>query len=84
MDEKYNQKYENQIILLASDRVKTGNYKVFYHKARVITRSTFPELVSKGRTDFESCLVITNSDGETIVITKEFETTLRNALLGTS
>ncbi|HEX8288270.1 MAG TPA: hypothetical protein VF556_09750 [Pyrinomonadaceae bacterium] len=82
MKEKYNQRYENQIALLARDRVKTGNYKVFDFQARVITRDQFPDLVEKGRTDIERCLVITNSEGETIVITREFEAILRNALIG--
>ncbi len=80
MEEKYDQRYENQIILLASERVKTGKYKVFDHKARVITRDNFPELVEKGQTDDERCLVIINSEGETIVISTEFEIILRNAL----
>lgn len=79
MKEKYNQTYENQIVLLARDRAKTGNYKVFDYQARVVTRDSFPELVEKGKTDIERCLVITNSEGETIVITREFEAILRNA-----
>ena len=82
MKEKYNQKYENQIAQLDSGRVKTGNYKVFDYQARVITRDSFPELIEKGKTEIENCLVVINSDGETVVITRELEAILRNALIG--
>ena len=34
MYEKYDQRYEDQIILLAAARVKSGTYKVFDGKAR--------------------------------------------------
>lgn len=68
--------------MLARDRVKSGNYKVFDYQARVVTRDQFPDLVEKGRTYIERCLVITNSEGETIVITREFEVILKNALIG--
>jgi hypothetical protein len=46
----------------------------------VITRERLPELVEQGKTSSESCLVIANSDGETMVIKREFEVVLRNAL----
>jgi hypothetical protein len=82
MKEKYNQKYENQIVLLASERAQSGNYKVFDYQARVVKRDIFPELVEKGKTDAENCLVAINSEGATIVITREFKTILRNALRG--
>ena len=81
MNGKHSQKHENQIILLASDRVESGNYKVFDYQARIVTRESFPELIEKGKTEIERCLVITNSEGETVVITREFEAMLRNALI---
>ena len=65
---------------MAQNKVQSGNYKVFDYQARVITRDDFPDLAEKGRSDFESCLVICNRDGETIVITREFERILANAL----
>ncbi len=48
--------------------------------ARVITKRNFPELIQTGKSDFESCLIIANQEGETIVITKEFSRILYNAL----
>jgi hypothetical protein len=80
MQEKYDQKYEDRIVLLAAERVKNGKYKIFDYQARVITRERFPEFVDRGQSDNESCLVIINKEGETIVITQEFEHILRNAL----
>lgn len=76
---KYDDRYEKQIILLAEERIKTGKYKVFDRQARVITRKNLPELAAAGKTEDENCLVIANQDGETIVITKEFEQILFNA-----
>jgi hypothetical protein len=40
----------------------------------------FPELVAEGKSDVESCLIITNREGEAVVITKEFSQILYNAL----
>jgi len=81
IDNKYDQNYENKIVLLAQEeRLEKGKYKVFDNDARVITRRDFPELVRKGKTDVESCLIIANSHGETIVITKEFSRILFNSL----
>jgi hypothetical protein len=80
MQEKYDDNYENKIVLLAENKIKSGRYKVFDHLARVISRECFPELVNQGKTDDESCLIITNKEGETLVITQEFEHILFNAL----
>lgn len=80
MKEKHDADYENKIIFLAEQRVKTGKYKLFDYRARVITRDQLPEVVARGKSDDESCLVIANSDGETIVITREFERILLQAL----
>ena len=77
---KYNQEFENKIILLAQNKIESGHYKVFDFDARVITKRNFPELVQTGKSDFESCLIIANREGETIVITKEFSRILYNAL----
>jgi hypothetical protein len=82
MKEKYNDQYENKIILLAESKIKSGNFKVFDNFARVIKRDKFPELVEQEKTDNESCLVIINREGETIVITPFFEVVLRNAVKG--
>ncbi len=80
MDEKFDSKYEHQIHQLAQNRIETGNYKVFDYRARVITKTGFTDLVESERTDDRTCLVITNADGETVVITKEFGLALFNAL----
>lgn len=80
MDEKYDEKYEKKIVLLAESRLKSGNYKVFDYRARVIKRAKIPELVSDKKSEKETALVIINSDGETVVITEEFEMILRNAV----
>jgi hypothetical protein len=80
MKNKYNQKYENQIILLAQSKVESGHYKIFDNDARVITKRNFPEVVESGKSDYESCLIICNRGGETVVITKEFSRILFNAL----
>jgi hypothetical protein len=79
-DERYDPKYEHRIRELAENRLKTGNYKVFDSRARIITRRAFPELKDAGSTQDERCLVIINAAGETIVITAEFELALRGAL----
>lgn len=71
MKEKYNPKYDHQIKELAENRIKSGQYKIFDHNARVITRK---------KIDGKSCLVIINGEAETIVITPEFEIVLGNAL----
>jgi len=80
MKNKYNQQYENQIVLLAQNKVESGHYKIFDNDARVITKRDFPEVVESGKSDFESCLIICNREGETVVITKEFSRILYNAL----
>ena len=80
MDNKYNQKYENQIVLLAQKKVESRHYIIFDNDARVITKRNFPEVVESGKSDYESCLIICNREGETIVITKEFSRILFNAL----
>ena len=76
MKEKYSPQYESQIRQLAENRLKTKNFKIFDHDARIVKRADLPELVENGRTDDAKCLVIVNSEGETIVITKEFELVL--------
>ena len=80
MENKYNQKYENQIILPAQNKVESGHYKIFDNDARVITKGNFPEVVESGKSDSESCLIICNREGDTIVITQEFSHILFNAL----
>jgi hypothetical protein len=82
MDNKYNQKYENQIVLPAQNKVESGHYKIFDNDARVITKRNFPEVVETGKSDSESGLIICNRVGETIVITQEFSRILFNALKG--
>ena len=78
MKEKHDPHYEKQIHQLAENRLKTKNFRVFDHDARIVGRENFPELVEKGRTLDEKCLIVVNSEGETIVITKEFEVQLRH------
>jgi hypothetical protein len=80
MENKYNQKYENQIVLLAQNKVESGHYKIFDNDARVITKRNFPEVVESGKSDYESCLIVCNREGETIIITQEFSQILFNAL----
>lgn len=80
MQDKFDRKYENQIVLMAETKVKSGNFKVFDNFARVIKRDIFPELARQGRTGDEKCLVIINREGETIVLTDEFERILYAAL----
>ena len=82
MKNKYNQKYENQIILLAQNKVESGHYKIFANDSRVVTKRNFPEVVESGKSDYESCLIICNREGETIIITQEFSRILFNALKG--
>ena len=71
INEKYDEKKEHQLRLLAENRIQNGQYKIFDHDARVITRK---------KIDDKSCLVIINGEGETIVITPDFEMVLRNAI----
>ena len=80
MKNKYNQKYENQITLLVQSKVESGHYKIFDNDARVITKRNFPEVVESGKSDYESCLIICNREGEAVVMTKEFSRILFNAL----
>jgi hypothetical protein len=70
-NEKYDEKKEHQIRLLAENRIQSGQYKIFDHNARVITRK---------KIDGKNCLVLINGEGETIVITPEFEVVLSNAI----
>ena len=71
MKEKYDAKKEKQLRLLAENRIQSGQYKIFDHNARIITRK---------KIDGRNCLVIINGEGETVVITPEFEIVLRNVL----
>ena len=71
INEKYDAKKEHQLQLLAENRIQNGQYKIFDHSARVITRK---------KIDGENCLVIINREGETIVITTKFENVLKNAI----
>jgi hypothetical protein len=80
MDEKYDSNFERKIKLLSEQNIVEKKYKVFDHNARIITRTSIPELVERGKTENQSCLVITNSNGETILITKEFEFALFQSL----
>lgn len=73
MEEKYDAKKEHQLQILAENRIQSGQYKIFDHKARVVTRK---------RIDGKNCLVIINGEGETIFITEEFEMARRNAIKG--
>lgn len=82
MNEKYNAQYEKQIVLMAENKVRAGKIEVFDYLARIIKSEKFPQLVRQGTTDNENCLVIANRDGETIVLTEEFQITLYNALKG--
>ncbi len=85
MQEKYNDQFEKQIKILTQSNVETGKYKVLDYQSRIVARAKFPELVKLGRTENDSCLVNTSRDGETFVITKEFETAfltaVKNAIL---
>lgn len=80
MEEKYNPKYESQIMEMAKNRLGAKTYKVFDYQARIFTREYLPELKEQGRTDNEQCLIIVNKDGDTIAITQEFEKILFNVL----
>lgn len=80
MQEKYDERYEKQIVLLTGFKIGTGNVKVFDSQARVIIRAHLPAYVEKGLTKHENCLVIANREGETMVITEEFERVLYNAI----
>lgn len=80
MDEKYDPEYERKIKDLANLRLHHENYKVFDHDARIVKRVNIPKTKETGKSDYESCLVIINRDGECIVITREFEKILRNAV----
>ena len=73
MEEKYDERKEHQLRLLAENRLESGQFKIFDHNARVITRK---------KIDGRDCLVIINGEGETIVITPDFEMVLRNAIKG--
>ncbi len=81
MKNKYNSQYENQIILLAQNKVESGHYKIFDNDARVITKRNFFEVVESGKSDYESSLIICNREGETIVMTIEFSRVLFNVLV---
>ncbi len=80
MDEKFDDNFERKIKILSEQNIQAKKYKILDHKARIITRRDFPALVEKGRTDNKSCLVITSGDGETFLMTKEFEFALFNSL----
>ncbi len=80
MDEKYDVGFERKMKIITEQNIEAKKYKILDHKARIVTRRDFPELVREGRTDNKSCLVITNGDGETFLMTKEFEFTLFSAL----
>lgn len=73
-------KYDDQIFKTIESKIEKGNYKVFDNRAKVVTRRNFPNLIEQGKTGQEHCLVITNSEGETMVITAEFEQILANAV----
>lgn len=45
MDEKYDDRYEKQIVLMAENRLETKNYRVFDYRARVVKSERFPGLV---------------------------------------
>lgn len=80
MQKKFDQAYEDKIILLAENKLESGHYKVFDDDARVVKRHRLPELPATGKTHDSTCLVITNREGETIVLTQEFEHILYNIL----
>jgi len=80
MDEKYDAGFERKIKLISEQNIEAKKYKILDHNARIITRRDFPELVREERAGNKSCLVITNGDGETFLMTKEFEFTLFSAL----
>jgi hypothetical protein len=80
MHEKLDENYERKIRQLAQNRIDTGNFKLFDYRARAVSKITFPEFVEAGKTQDETCLIITNADGETIALTKEFARILFNAL----
>lgn len=71
MEEKYDEKKEKQLRLLAENRLEPGHYKIFDYSAHVITRKNI---------EGKNCLVVINGEGETIIITPEFEMVLFNAL----
>ena len=73
INEKYDEKKVHQLRILAENRIQSGQYKIFDQTARVITRK---------KIDGRDCLVIINGEGETIVITPDFEMVLRNAIKG--
>jgi len=72
INEKYDENKEHQLRILAENRIQSGQYKIFDHNARVITRKNI---------DGINCLLIINGESEIVVITPDFEIVLRNALL---
>jgi hypothetical protein len=73
MKEKYDQKYEDHIQVLAEHRLDSKNYKIFDHRSRIIKRHKISELLERGRSDSEDALVIISGEGDLIVLTEEFE-----------
>ena len=69
MDEKLEKRFEQ----LAENRIASRNYKLFDKNSRVIKRQRLAELKLSGKTENDLCLVIINAEGETIILTEEFE-----------
>lgn len=68
-----NELLEDKFIKLAEERIAAKKYKVFDKNSRLVKRQKFPDLIKSGRTMSETSLVILNAEGETIVLTEEFE-----------
>lgn len=62
---------ERQLKMLAENRLKTGRFITLDDSARIITRKNI---------DGRQCLVIASGEGDTFVITPEFEVVLAHAL----
>ncbi|HEY8563579.1 MAG TPA: hypothetical protein VIL74_24585 [Pyrinomonadaceae bacterium] len=73
MKERYDQKYEDHIKILAEHRLERKNYKIFDYRPHVLKRQNFPELVERERFDTESGLVVISGEGDVGILTEEFE-----------
>lgn len=80
MKEKYDPRYEDQIAKLTQDNLLNKKYKVFDAKARAVIRRRIVGLIEEGNEKESTCLVLTNRNGETIVLTEDFELMLYNVL----
>lgn len=56
MHEKHDEKYEDQLLLLAGERVKSGKFKVFDPDAHINIKEHRPEIVERGHSANEFSL----------------------------